>query len=212
MKRLIILSMFSILLFASCDMGNLTHKAVVHNEPLRIEVLPLYSAKNAGEVHKIEHDANVFANKLASNLSTMINKTCDVVQLPAQQIPSKYKCGSKYRADSIICNQNKYYKNGKVICICYTNDDIATTVHGVNNYGIIGLGFRPGKVCVISTHRIHFDDAWKAGSHEILHNLGLPHCKNDDPHCIMCDAKGKSPHFELKDDLCEECRKSLNLN
>ena len=94
MKRLIILSMFSILLFASCDRGNLTHKAVVHNEPLRIEVLPLYSAKNAVEVHKIEHDANVFANKLASNLSTMINKTCDVVQLPAQQIPSKYKCGS----------------------------------------------------------------------------------------------------------------------
>ena len=41
MKRLIILSMFSILLFASCDRFNPTHKAVVHNEPLRIEVLPL---------------------------------------------------------------------------------------------------------------------------------------------------------------------------
>ena len=91
-----------------------------------------------------------------------------------------------------------------------TNKDISTTVHGKPDYGILGLSFlghKHGDTSVVSTYRLkRKKDLWKLAAHEFCHGFyGCPHCKNNDPHCIMADAKGGNPHFEIKDSLCLDC-------
>lgn len=91
-----------------------------------------------------------------------------------------------------------------------TNNDISTSVHGKSDYGILGLSFlgnKYGDSSVVSTYRLkRKKDLWKLTAHEFCHGFyGCPHCKNDDPHCIMADAKGGNPHFEIKDSLCNDC-------
>ncbi|MCH5226771.1 MAG: hypothetical protein J1F16_03005 [Muribaculaceae bacterium] len=93
-----------------------------------------------------------------------------------------------------------------------TNKDISTPVHGKENYGILGLSTLGGNVSVISTYRLrNKKELWKLAMHEFGHGYySLRHCPNDDPSCIMADAKGGNPHFELKDTLCSTCyEKSL---
>ena len=66
---------------------------------------------------------------------------------------------------------------------------------------------------MISTYRMKKKkDLWKLAMHEFGHGyFGLSHCPNDDASCIMADAKGGNPHFELKDTLCSVCyEKSLS--
>lgn len=91
-----------------------------------------------------------------------------------------------------------------------TNKDISTSVHGKADYGILGLSFlghKHGDSSVVSTYRLkRKKDLWKLTAHEFCHGFyGCPHCKNDDPHCLMADAKGGNPHFEIKDSLCGDC-------
>lgn len=88
-----------------------------------------------------------------------------------------------------------------------TNKDISTPVHDKENYGILGLSTIGGKVCVISTYRLkNKKDLWKLAMHEFGHGYyRLRHCPKDDSSCIMADAKGGNPHYELKDSLCSTC-------
>lgn len=98
-----------------------------------------------------------------------------------------------------------YFEN---FIIGVTDKDISTSIHGRDDYGILGLSFLgKGKACVISTYRLkRRKDLWKLAVHEFCHGFyGCPHCPNDDPHCIMADAKGGNPHFEIKDSLCLHC-------
>ena len=118
------------------------------------------------------------------------------------------------QAASQIAGENS--KNGTSVyhIIGVTNKDISTPVHGKENYGILGLSTYGGKISVISTYRLkNKKDLWKLAMHEFGHGYySLRHCPNDDPSCIMADAKGKNPHFELKDTLCSTCyEKSLNI-
>lgn len=49
-------------------------------------------------------------------------------------------------------------------------------------------------------------------AHEFTHGyFSQGHCKADDPHCIMQDAK-KKPNFAIKDSLCSVCREEIELN
>lgn len=82
-------------------------------------------------------------------------------------------------------------------------------IHGHYNYGIMGLSYRPGDACVVSMYRLkRKDDLWKVTMHEFLHSRGLPHCKKDNPKCLMQDAHGKNT-FNMKHGLCEGCNKAL---
>ncbi|RGN81615.1 hypothetical protein DXB41_11040 [Segatella copri] len=75
----------------------------------------------------------------------------------------------------------------------------------------MGLSFRPGDACVVSTFRLkRKDDLWKVTIHEFLHSRGLPHCKKNAPKCLMQDAHGKNT-FYMKNGLCEDCKKSLRM-
>ena len=74
----------------------------------------------------------------------------------------------------------------------------------------LGFSYRPGDACVVSTYRLkRKNDLWKVAIHEFLHSRGLPHCKKDDVKCLMQDAHGKNPHLQMKNGLCEDCKKAM---
>ena len=80
-------------------------------------------------------------------------------------------------------------------------------------WGVFGLGLRPGKTCIISTFRLRknvskqktLERLEKVALHEIGHNLGLNHCTNDKK-CMMNDANGTIKQVDAeKIWFCEEC-------
>mgnify|MGYP002515383026 CR=1 FL=1 len=118
-----------------------------------------------------------------------------------------YKPRNRYWAGGIL----KYLKqqSNEVVVIGLTNRDISTSIHGQFNYGIMGLSYRPGNSCIISTYRLkRKNDLWKVTMHEFLHSRGLPHCLDDNPSCIMQDAHCKNTFYK-KSTICNRCKSSL---
>lgn len=120
---------------------------------------------------------------------------------------------TRYDANKIIAK----YKSDKNILLV-TNVDIThfNRVKNIKEYGIIGLGYRPGTTCVVSTFRIKnttkekfTDRLIKVTLHEVGHNLGLPHCKYDKK-CLMNDANGTVKQIDMeKIWLCDNCKKII---
>lgn len=133
----------------------------------------------------------------------------------------------RYRADSII----RILKREKPDTINYiigiTNKDISTTKRNNNgevlqpenkylDWGIFGLGFRPGPTCILSTFRIKSDNKTKfidrmkkVCMHEIGHNLGLSHCEVGEK-CVMRDAAETIKTIDNVDlALCTHCKSLL---
>ena len=117
---------------------------------------------------------------------------------------------------SQIAGENSKNGSSDYYIIGVTNKDISkSNLHNKPNYGILGLSTLGGNISVISTYRLkNKKELWKLAMHEFGHGyFSLNHCENDDPRCIMADAKGGNPHFELKDTLCSTCyEKSLRPN
>ena len=83
------------------------------------------------------------------------------------------------------------------------------------DWGIFGLGYRPGPSCIVSTYRLgkkskkRSNRLVKITLHEIGHNMGLPHCDRD-PNCVMRDAAESIKTVDqVSKDLCEFCRKDI---
>ena len=84
-------------------------------------------------------------------------------------------------------------------------------------YGIFGLGLKPGKTAIISTFRLKkgvseqktLEHLKKVALHEIGHNLGLSHCTNH-KNCMMNAANGTIKQVDLmKVWFCEKCEKQI---
>lgn len=119
----------------------------------------------------------------------------------------------RYDANKILKKYNSS-KNTLVI----TEKDITHRKGNISEWGILGLGFQPGKICVISTFRckknvtknVSIERLKKVALHEIGHNLGLPHCGYNHK-CLMNDARGtikqvdKNGYF-----FCKNCQNLLN--
>lgn len=173
-----------------------------------------------------------FENALLDTVSNAISNIYgfDVVILPVQEIPqssyTKVK-SPRYRADKII----KILKDTKNDSISYVlglvENDISTTKRDKDgkalkpksryeDWGIFGLGYRPGVSSVVSTFRIKNTKRFvfverlkKICIHELGHNMGLEHCKNKK--CVMTDAAESIKTIDqvaLK--LCDECLEKLN--
>jgi archaemetzincin len=123
--------------------------------------------------------------------------------------------GKRYDASKII---KKYNSNKNILLL--TDVDIAhfNKVKNIKEYGIIGLGLRPGKTCVVSTFRIKnagqvklLDRLKKVSIHEVGHNLGLSHC-NYDKKCMMNDAGGTVKQIDREEVLfCDRCKKQIGM-
>ena len=116
---------------------------------------------------------------------------------------------TRYDANKIL---EKYNSNSNLVLI--TEKDIAYKKSSqYPEWGIFGLGLRPGKVCVISTFRLRKNVSKermlvrlkKVALHEIGHNLGLSHCTNH-RECMMNDADGTIKQVDKERIwFCEKC-------
>ncbi|MCE3229629.1 MAG: Zn-dependent protease [Bacteroidetes bacterium] len=128
------------------------------------------------------------------------------IDLPKQ---AYYSPRNRYRADSIISYLRKQAKPGQVI-LGLTGKDISTTKGNIKDYGIMGLGYQPGKSCVVSYFRLSkkntLEQFFKVSIHELGHTQGLPHCPAAT--CFMRDAKGEN-HNDEEHEFCTKCKAHL---
>lgn len=137
------------------------------------------------------------------------------IDLPKQ---AYYAPRNRYRADSLIryLKRIKPRRYDKILGV--TTADISTTKGDYQDFGIMGLGFRPGKSCVGSIYRVqrgainrkHLINRFrKVTIHELGHNFGLKHCTYDSE-CLMQSAKGKTTTIDKADEiLCTNCRRQI---
>ena len=120
-----------------------------------------------------------------------------------------YSERNKYRTDSLIKFIGAATASGHVT-IGLTNKDISTTKDSVADWGVMGLGFRPGNACIASSFRLSKTEKlvqfFKVAIHELGHTQGLPHCEVKT--CFMRDAEGKNPANEEKG-FCNPCKSVL---
>ncbi|MFZ4400596.1 MAG: zinc-dependent metalloprotease family protein [Bacteroidales bacterium] len=150
----------------------------------------------------------------------------NVIELPMQALPQTAYLISRdrYIADSLlefILNQKAFQEKNISSTYCnyivgLTSKDICTSHNNSSSWGVFGLGFMPGKACIISTLRLKKNVDFsllterliKVVLHELGHNFGLDHCTT--PNCMMRDAEGtiKSVDNE-KMDICDVCKRKL---
>lgn len=143
--------------------------------------------------------------------------------IPAQAFVNEKS--PRYRADKILKIQDEQRPDSLDYILGITSYDISTTkrddegnikkpVTKYSDWGVFGLGYRPGQSCVVSTFRIKGEDKKfmerlrKICIHEIGHNLGLDHCKTNG--CVMADAAETIATVDrVKAELCATCRRRL---
>lgn len=149
--------------------------------------------------------------------------------LPQQDLPKTAFVAIKsprYRADSIIRIQNRNLPDSLDFIMGLTVKDVSVTKNNkdgtikkpewkYNDFGVMGLAYRPGKSSIISKFRLKNNDKKlelerfkKVVIHEFGHNLGLPHCENT--HCVMTSAAEKISTIDTeKMELCSKCKRQL---
>jgi len=131
---------------------------------------------------------------------------CKPLPMPAQ---AYYQPRNRYRADSII-HMLRHKSGADTVWIALTHKDISATKGDVADWGLMGLGFRPGNACVASTFRVNKDKVkdqfFKIAIHELGHTQGLPHCPV--PTCYMRDAEGGNP-TDAETGFCPSCKDFL---
>ncbi|PIF32869.1 archaemetzincin [Flavobacterium sp. 9] len=182
---------FLILIFAfiSCTNTKEQHQKIIVIQPL-------------GDFN-IEQSKSVF-NKI---------KTINPNVVLRQNIPfpenAYYQPRNRYRADSIIKTiKNNIGKDSVIVGL--SNRDISVTKGKIKDWGVMGLGYHPGKSCVVSDFRLSQQNKnqqfYKVVLHELGHTEGLPHCPVKT--CLMRDAEGKN-HLNEETDFCLKCKNFL---
>lgn len=129
-----------------------------------------------------------------------------ILPLPKQAFNAKR---NRYRADSLLRYLDHITPDGS-LCIGLTTADISTTKDNHPDWGIFGLGYCPGKVCVASLYRLKGKDRlqklYKVAIHELGHTQGLNHCLVKS--CLMRDAQGKDC-LDSETEFCVNCKAYL---
>lgn len=201
------MSLILTLLFSGCsqqDETGTSAKATVHGKGKEIVVsLQPYHSFPKEQLLRLQTD-------MQHCLDTLVpEKKFKVEVLDEKTLPQScyYKPRNRYRADSIIRYQKTFQSPHYIMGV--TSKDVSTSVHGHEDFGILGLSYRPGKSAVVSTFRVKNKPLfYKVAVHEFLHCLGLPHCAQNDRSCYICDAN-KVPQLEKQYRLCPECKKKL---
>lgn len=134
----------------------------------------------------------------------------------------------RYRADSLLLYLKALKPDSIDHVLGLTQVDISTTKRDhlgrvkrpesrYRDWGVFGLGYKPGPAAVVSTFRLHRqpqelleERLLKICIHEAGHNFGLAHCP--DKECIMTDAAERLSTIDgVAMELCENCRQELGL-
>lgn len=177
----------------------------------------LHSCSNEYQ-NSFKEKQNVFLQPFTGIPASTIQRLCEqlriamgdamlITVLPEKQMPESafYPPRNRYRADSLIRYLQHTIPEEDVV-IGITHHDISTTKKQIPDYGVMGLGFQPGKSCVVSTFRLRKnnlnEELFKVAIHEWGHTRGLPHCST--PDCFMRDAQGGNPLKE-EQGFCKRC-------
>ena len=159
-----------------------------------------------------EKEAKSLVPILKKNFDTFLEGGWEFKVNPHKELPADtyVKERDRYKAYNILKKMKQEFKSTskkREVYIGLTHKDICTDLRGFKDFGIVGLSFCPGYVCIVSDKRISDKtQMWKPVMHEFMHAFyGSKHCPNDDPHCFMKDAKGK-PNFKIQNKLCDACR------
>ena len=184
----------------------------------------LYELENIVPTSEKQKNKKVLIVPLNDNIEqSYVDSACSYLQhyFPLVQveladvidIPNNCHNGRRYRADSILKFLDKLYTSEYYRVIGLTNDDISNTRTLIENgkevvypdRGIIGLGQRPGRVCVVSKYRLGNDiySFAKVTTHEFMHTLGVPHCAHEK--CIMQDGNGSTKPLRESNHIHQEC-------
>ena len=195
MKRFLILNFLILFLFISCNEKK-SEQTSVQEKPLIIQIQPFSDMKNV-EVELIAKEIKEIYPHL---------EILKPIDFPKN---SYYQPRNRYRADSIIKFLSSETENG-FVKLGLTSKDISVTKGKNPDFGVMGLGYRPGKACVASTFRLNKNNKdsqfYKVAIHELGHTQGLPHCLEKT--CFMRDAEGGNPTDELKE-FCKKCKAHL---
>jgi archaemetzincin len=194
--KVFLLNSFFAILFLVCCKENQEPKVVKASKQVVLQLQPFKDMK----VEEL------------GNIAKQIQKIYPNVEiLAAIDFPenSYYQPRNRYRADSIIKFLSSQTKDN-FIKVGLTTKDISATKGNVKDFGIMGLGYRPGKACVASSFRLDAskrkEQFYKIIIHEIGHTQGLKHCPEKT--CFMRDAEGGNPTDE-ETDFCDYCKKYL---
>ena len=184
------------------------------------EKSPVFSAESGKQKTILIQPFEDVGNEQVKNIAENIRKIYPHIEI-LKPIPfpenSYYKPRNRYRADTIIKYLQKNTEAGDVT-LALTNKDISVTKGKNADFGVMGLGYKPGRACVASSFRLNKrkkdKQFYKVAIHELGHTQGLNHCPEKT--CLMRDAEGGNPTDEEKD-FCQKCKtflktKNWNLN
>ena len=146
---------------------------------------------------------------------------CKTILLPENSLPVNafYAFRQRYKADSLLLFQKKLVNDTIKSVVGFTSKDISTSQELIADWGVFGLGYCPGKACVISTYRLQKASATteqlkerliKVVLHELGHNFGLPHCTFN-KECLLTDAGGTIKQVDKERKwLCNHCTQILH--
>lgn len=198
----VLLLMSTAVLWQACkpvvadEKGRVEHRAVVILQPL-------------------EYHDQVALRYLKEEIASFYNVTVHIAANKSSPEHAFYKPGNRYRADKMIAWLKSSCPDSVRTVVGITQHDISSTKNEQYDYGIMGLGYKPGRSCIVSSYRPaktakskqHLQErVLKLVLHEMGHNFGLSHCPHET--CIMVDAEGKMK-LDQEKGLCHECRKKL---
>jgi archaemetzincin len=205
----LIVLMFSAALFSYCK------------SPIRAEKKHIIGLQPIGPFDKDQ--LQFIQNELQSFFKTK------VVVLKETAMPASFlntSKGERYSADSLIRWLARTAPDSIYKVVAITHKDIFTTKYANGEikkpestyavWGIFGMGFKPGRSCVVSDFRLHTDNAAQfyhrlrtVVLHELGHNQGLDHCQTKN--CIMSDANESIHTVDNSSTLyCKMCNDQLN--
>ncbi|WP_109098298.1 matrixin family metalloprotease [Aquimarina sp. AU58] len=165
------------------------------------------------------------------SITSILKRTyhTEIVVLNGKKLPEKAFVNIKsprYRADSLLIELSKSRPDSIGFILGITSKDISTTKRGSDgnikkpkskytDWGVFGLGYKPGTSCIISTFRLRnvktdlfISRVQKISVHEIGHNLGLDHCETEK--CVMQDAVETISTVDSEGfKLCEKCYRKI---
>lgn len=192
MKKITILLVFALLVLTA---------SFINTKPKTIYIQPL------GNVNQ------EYVNYIKKSVESFYGYSCIIK--PKLSLSKDILAASKtrYEAGKIL---KKYNSIQNLLLI--TEKDIAHRKSSkFPEWGIFGLGYRPGTTCVISTFRLKknvskaklLDRLKKVALHEIGHNLGLEHCTKNKK-CMMTSASETITQVDReKIWFCSKCWKQI---